>query len=155
MPPGCRWSGCASARRLSVRWTCSTRVTTPSRTSLGAICGRPDGAPPPPPPAHTAHTHTTTTTTPAHTQTFRPAHHHHHHHHHHHRTHPPQLNQPKPNLHSCTLTRRAQQLSFAIWLAIREQNHDLQPVLEAAGTGDRLRLALLRLRALREQIKGQ
>ena len=64
--------------------------------------------------------------------------------------HPPHPNsKPRP-----PLTRRAQRLSFAIWLAIREQNHDLQPVLEAASTGDRLRLALLRLRALREQIKG-
>ena len=51
-------------------------------------------------------------------------------------------------------TRRAQRLSFEIWTAIREENHDLQAVLEASSTGDRLRLALLRLRALREQVKG-
>jgi len=50
--------------------------------------------------------------------------------------------------------RRAQRLSFAIWLAIREQNRDLQLVLETASTADRLRLALCRLRELREQVKG-
>ena len=49
--------------------------------------------------------------------------------------------------------RRAQRLSFAVWPAIREQNGDLQRVLEAASTSDRLRMAVLRLRALREQIK--
>ena len=49
--------------------------------------------------------------------------------------------------------RRAQRLSFAVWPAIREENGDLQRVLEAASTSDRLRMAVLRLRALREQIK--
>ena len=61
---------------------------------------------------------------------------------------------PKPHGLTCPPTRRAQRLSFEIWLAIREENHDLQAVLEASSTGDRLRLALLRLRVLREQVKG-
>ena len=51
--------------------------------------------------------------------------------------------------------RRAQRLSFAVWPMIRDQNVDLQSVLEAASTGDRLRLALLRLRELREKTKGR
>ena len=48
--------------------------------------------------------------------------------------------------------RRAQRLSFSVWAMIRAQNGDLQPVIEATSTSDRLRLALLRIRELREQI---
>ena len=49
--------------------------------------------------------------------------------------------------------RRAQRLSFSVWAMIRAQNRDLQRVIEATSTSDRLRLALLRLRELREQVK--
>lgn len=49
--------------------------------------------------------------------------------------------------------RRAQRLSFSIWTMIRDQNRDLQRVLEVSSTSDRLRLALLRLRELRERFK--
>ena len=124
-------------RRRSVRRICSTRTTTRSRTCLGATCGPHGGAragsehahppqpPPHPPPFPTSHP--------------RPDHPFH----------------PNPKPHALTRpTRRAQRLSFEIWTAIREENHDLQAVLEATSTGDRLRLALLRLRALREQVKG-
>ena len=51
--------------------------------------------------------------------------------------------------------RRAQRLSFTIWCMIRAENHDLQKVLETQSTSDRLRLAVLRLREMREQARGQ
>ena len=38
---------------------------------------------------------------------------------------------------------------------IRAENHDLQKVLETQSTSDRLRLAVLRLREMREQARGQ
>ena len=48
--------------------------------------------------------------------------------------------------------RRAQRLSFSIWTLIRQENADLQQVLETASTCDRLRLAVRRLRELREDL---
>jgi len=48
--------------------------------------------------------------------------------------------------------RRAQRLSFSIWTLIRQENADLQQVLETASTSDRLRLAVRRLRELREDL---
>ena len=52
------------------------------------------------------------------------------------------------------LRRRAQRLSYSIWTVIRQENGDLQKLLEVPSTSDRLRLALLRLRELREQMKA-
>ena len=49
--------------------------------------------------------------------------------------------------------RRAQRLSFSVWAMIRDRTdaaRDLQAVLEVPSTSDRLRLALVRLRKLRE-----
>uniref|UniRef100_A0A7S3ESY0 Uncharacterized protein n=1 Tax=Haptolina ericina TaxID=156174 RepID=A0A7S3ESY0_9EUKA len=46
--------------------------------------------------------------------------------------------------------RRAQRFSFCIWAAIRQENRDLQRVLEAKSTSARLRMAIRRLRDLRE-----
>ena len=48
--------------------------------------------------------------------------------------------------------RRAQRLSFCAWRLVHSENNELQRALEAVGTGDRLRLAVLRLRELREQL---
>ena len=48
--------------------------------------------------------------------------------------------------------RRAQRLSYSIWAMVREDNRDLQAVIETKGTGDRLRSALLRLRELRKMV---
>ena len=48
--------------------------------------------------------------------------------------------------------RRQQRLSFAIWATVCQDNKELQSVLEVAGTSDRLRLAVLRLRELREEL---
>ena len=51
--------------------------------------------------------------------------------------------------------RRTQRISFAIWLMISAGgNRELQRVLEVPSTSDRLRLAVLRLRELRGQLKG-
>ena len=50
--------------------------------------------------------------------------------------------------------RRQQRLSFAIWATVCQDNKELQSVLEVAGTSDRLRLAVLRLRELREELGG-
>lgn len=44
--------------------------------------------------------------------------------------------------------RRAQKLSCLVWPTICQDNDQLQAALEAGSTADRLRLALLRLRAL-------
>ena len=49
--------------------------------------------------------------------------------------------------------RRAQRLSYSVWAMIRDRTdaaRDLQAVLEVPSTSDRLRLALMRLRKLRE-----
>ena len=48
--------------------------------------------------------------------------------------------------------RRAQRLSFSVWALIRQENSDLQPVLEATSTSERLRLAADRLREMRERM---
>ena len=52
--------------------------------------------------------------------------------------------------------RRAQRLSFSIWPVIANywKGLELQPVLEVESTSDRLRMGLVRLRALAEQLKG-
>ena len=52
--------------------------------------------------------------------------------------------------------RRAQRLSFSIWQVIANYwaGLELQPVLEVESTSDRLRMSLIRLRALAEQLKG-
>jgi len=42
--------------------------------------------------------------------------------------------------------RRAQRLSYSAWSVIRDEETDLQPILEIASTSDRLRAVLLRLR---------
>ena len=51
------------------------------------------------------------------------------------------------------LRRRAERLSYMVWAVISNDNRELQKAMEAASTGDRLRLAVLRLRELREQLK--
>ena len=53
--------------------------------------------------------------------------------------------------------RRAQRLSYSIWQVIAAYwgGLELQPALEVESTSDRLRMALLRLRALAEQIKDK
>ena len=51
--------------------------------------------------------------------------------------------------------RRAQRFSYSIWAMIREENADLQAVLEANATSDRLRMALLRLREIRGYVSKQ
>ena len=48
--------------------------------------------------------------------------------------------------------RRVQRLSYSIWAMIRRENADLQGVLQARSTSERLRMALLRLRELRAQV---
>ena len=48
--------------------------------------------------------------------------------------------------------RRAQRLSYSVWLVIREEGLELQPLLETASTSDRLRMALIRLRELAERL---
>jgi hypothetical protein len=48
--------------------------------------------------------------------------------------------------------RRAERLSFSLWLVIREEGLDLQPLLEATSTSDRLRMGLLRMRELVERL---
>ena len=52
--------------------------------------------------------------------------------------------------------RRIQRLSYVVWSLIRPRDGTggLQGVLEAASTSDRLRMALVRLRALREQTRS-
>lgn len=51
--------------------------------------------------------------------------------------------------------RRAQRLSYSIWQVIANywEGLELQPALEAQSTGDRLRMALIRLRELTAQIE--
>ena len=51
--------------------------------------------------------------------------------------------------------RRAQRLSFCVWpvLASYWPALDLQPALEVESTSDRLRIVLLRLRALMNQLE--
>lgn len=51
--------------------------------------------------------------------------------------------------------RRAQRLSFAIWALIRQENSDLQQVLELTSTTDRLRLAVRRIRDLRDNLSEE
>ena len=48
--------------------------------------------------------------------------------------------------------RRAEKLSYSIWLVIREEGLDLQPLLDTMSTADRLRMALGRLRDLSERL---
>ena len=48
--------------------------------------------------------------------------------------------------------RRAQRLSFALWAVIGGQGVELQPLLDTGSTSDRLRMALLRMRDVVEQI---
>ena len=52
------------------------------------------------------------------------------------------------------LRRRTQRLSYSVWQVIATywEGLELQPVLEAESTADRLRMALLRLRELTGQI---
>ena len=52
------------------------------------------------------------------------------------------------------LRRRAQRLSYAIWTLLSRDTDELQRALEAPSTSDRLRMALLRLRALRKEVEG-
>ena len=51
--------------------------------------------------------------------------------------------------------RRAQRLSYAIWAVVGGAGVDLQPLLEAPSTSERLRLALLRMRAVAEQLRRE
>ena len=46
------------------------------------------------------------------------------------------------------LRRRAQRLSYSIWIVLKEPGQDLQPLLDTESTTDRLRMVLLRLREL-------
>ena len=46
------------------------------------------------------------------------------------------------------LRRRAQRLSYSIWIVLKEPGLDLQPLLDTESTTDRLRMVLLRLREL-------
>ena len=48
--------------------------------------------------------------------------------------------------------RRAQRLSFCAWRLIHSEVDDLQRALETPSTSDRLRLVVLKLRELREQL---
>ena len=48
--------------------------------------------------------------------------------------------------------RRAQRFSFALWATISRDNRDLVRALETTSTAERLRLAMRRLRELREQM---
>jgi len=48
--------------------------------------------------------------------------------------------------------RRAQRMSHAVWAVIGGPEVDFQEVLEASSTRERIRLALLRLRGLMEQL---
>ena len=48
--------------------------------------------------------------------------------------------------------RRAQRLSWAVWGVIAGQGVELQPLLDASSTSDRLRMALLRMRDVMKQI---
>ena len=52
--------------------------------------------------------------------------------------------------------RRAQRLSYSIWIVLKEPGLDLQPPLDTASTAERLRLVLRRIRELaaREQEEG-
>ena len=52
------------------------------------------------------------------------------------------------------LRRRAQRLSYAIWTLLSQDPVELQRVLETPSTSERLRMALLRLRALRKEVEG-
>ena len=49
--------------------------------------------------------------------------------------------------------RRAQRLSYAIWAVIGSDGSELQPLVEAQSTCDRLRLALRRMRDVAAQLK--
>ena len=49
--------------------------------------------------------------------------------------------------------RRAQKLSYAVWAVIGGEGVELQPLLEVESTGDRLRLALQRVRDVMQQIQ--
>jgi len=56
-----------------------------------------------------------------------------------------------PFSESYPLGRRTQKLSYCVWAMIRQENLDLQAVLEVRSTSDRLRMAVLRLRELRRR----
>ena len=49
--------------------------------------------------------------------------------------------------------RRAQRLSFSVWCIVRAENADLQRPLEAASTSERLRMAVLRIREMRDEAR--
>lgn len=73
---------------------------------------------------------------------------------------PPYDAEPYVPLHpSYPPRRRAERLSWSIWLVIREEGLELQPLMDAPSISDRLRMALLRLRDLVERLppkgKGQ
>ena len=71
----------------------------------------------------------------------------------------PRVGEKKASLPSASPSEKkwseSLRLSFTIWCMIRAENHDLQKVLETQSTSDRLRLAVLRLREMREQARGQ
>lgn len=48
--------------------------------------------------------------------------------------------------------RRAERLSYSVWLVIRDETVDLQTLLETMSTAERLRMALRRIRGLSEQL---
>ena len=50
--------------------------------------------------------------------------------------------------------RRATRFSYAIWAVISPEGEELQPVLEAEGASERLRLALLRMRDLAGRLES-
>ena len=50
------------------------------------------------------------------------------------------------------LRRRAARLSYSIWLVLREPGLELQPLLDAPSTAERLRAVLRRLRVMVERL---
>ena len=66
--------------------------------------------------------------------------------------------EPEPYYPACEsgdvypVRRRAQRLSFAIWPTISRDDRELQMALEATSTAERLRLAVVRLRELQDEI---
>ena len=70
---------------------------------------------------------------------------------------PNSLEQAEPLYPACDAAvypqrRRAQRLSYAIWMTISRSDDELQRALEAPSTADRLRMALQRLRQLRQEL---
>ena len=58
------------------------------------------------------------------------------------------------SLEQYPLRRRAQRLSFALWPYLSTKQAILQRALETTNTADRLRMVILRMKEMRQQVLG-